>query len=39
MENFTNEDSIVIIPICKACEEKIVRYGYAKNEEDEVIMI
>jgi CRISPR-associated protein Cas2 len=38
-KDFTNEDSIVIIPICKACEEKIKRYGYAKNEENNVIII
>ncbi len=37
-KQFTGSDSIVIIPICEACEKKMVRYGYAKNEEEDVIV-
>ena len=36
---FTEEDSIVIIPICKGCDAKISRYGYAKNEESEILIV
>jgi CRISPR-associated protein Cas2 len=36
--HFTNADSIVIFPICEACEKKIYRYGYAVNEEQDVVI-
>ncbi|MCM8787638.1 MAG: CRISPR-associated endonuclease Cas2 [Candidatus Omnitrophica bacterium] len=34
---FTKADSIVIINICEACRAKIKRFGYAANEEQEVV--
>jgi len=34
---FTNADSIVIINICEGCRKKIERFGYAANEEREII--
>lgn len=34
---FTKNDSIVIINVCEACKAKIKRYGYAANEEKEVV--
>ncbi len=34
---FTKNDSIVIIYICEACKAKVRRYGYAANEEKEVV--
>ncbi|MDD2909416.1 MAG: CRISPR-associated endonuclease Cas2 [Candidatus Pacebacteria bacterium] len=34
---FTKKDSIVIIQICNGCKGKIVRYGYAENENKEVL--
>lgn len=34
---FSNEDSIYIFKMSSSCE--IFRYGYAKNEEKDVIMI
>ena len=34
---FTKNDSIVIIYVCEACKAKIKRYGYAANEEKEVV--
>lgn len=37
-KKFTNSDSIVIFPICLGCQKKIVRYGYAANEEKEVLI-
>jgi len=35
--NFTKRDSIVIVYVCDACKAKIRRYGYAENEEKEVL--
>ncbi|PIU14811.1 CRISPR-associated endonuclease Cas2 [bacterium (Candidatus Gribaldobacteria) CG08_land_8_20_14_0_20_39_15] len=37
-KDFTGADSILIFSLCEACKKKIVRYGYAKNEESEVII-
>lgn len=34
---FTKRDSIVIFNICDGCLKKIRRYGYAKNEEKDVL--
>lgn len=35
---FQNTDSILIFPICEGCQKKIRRYGYAANEEKEVLI-
>ncbi len=35
--SFTKTDSIVILSICDGCKKKIRRYGYAKNEEKEIL--
>ncbi|MFH1462330.1 MAG: CRISPR-associated endonuclease Cas2 [bacterium] len=34
---FAKTDSIVILNICEACKNKIKRYGYAENEEKDVL--
>jgi len=34
---FQSTDSIVIFPICQSCKSKIVRYGVAKHELEDVI--
>lgn len=34
---FTKKDSIVIFSICDGCKKKIRRYGYAENEEKDVL--
>lgn len=36
-KRFSQEDSIIIFVLSKTC--KTVRYGYAKNNESDVIMI
>lgn len=36
-KKFKNSDSILIFQICDGCKKKIVRYGYAKNEEKEIV--
>lgn len=37
-KQFTNSDSILIFKVCKACNKEVARYGYAANEEVEVVM-
>jgi len=37
-KDFSGADSILIFSLCEACKKKIIRYGYAKNEEGEVIV-
>jgi len=37
-KRFKNADSIVIFPICEGCKKKIIRYGYSKNEESEILI-
>lgn len=36
--NFTNADSILILSVCEACKKRVTRYGYANNEESEVVV-
>lgn len=36
-KGFTKSDSIVIFSICDGCKNKIRRYGYAENEEKDVL--
>ena len=35
---FTGSDSILIFQICEGCKKKILRYGYAANEEKELLI-
>jgi len=37
-KEFTGSDSILIFNICEGCQKKIKRYGYAKNEEKDIIV-
>jgi CRISPR-associated protein Cas2 len=37
-KRFENSDSILIFSVCEGCKKKIARYGYAKNEEKEVVV-
>lgn len=37
-KQFKNADSIIMIQLCEACQKKIVRYGYAVNDEKDVIV-
>lgn len=34
---FQNTDSIVIFPVCLSCKGKIIKYGYAKHEIEDVV--
>jgi CRISPR-associated protein Cas2 len=37
-KKFKNTDSILIFPVCETCKKKTIRYGYAANEEREVLI-
>ena len=37
-KKFTGADSIVIFQICEGDKKKVRRYGYAENEEKEVVV-
>jgi len=34
---FQKTDSIVIFPVCIGCKGKIIRYGYAKHDIEDVV--
>lgn len=36
-KRFKENDSIVIFPMCLTCESKIVRYGNARHEIEDVV--
>lgn len=38
-KQFTGADSIVIFHICEGCKKRVKRYGYARHEESDVVMI
>ncbi len=37
-KQFTGADSVVIMPLCEQCRKKIIRYGYAENDDKEVVV-
>lgn len=37
-KQFEGSDSILIFQVCEGDKKKIVRYGYAENEEKEVVV-
>lgn len=37
-KKFTGADSVLIFAICEGDKKKIIRYGYAANEEKEVVV-
>lgn len=36
---FDITDSIIIYPLCEACQKKVVRYWYAVHEESDVVFL
>ncbi len=38
-KTFTGLDSILIFSTCEACDKKVLRYGYAKNEDVDVLFL
>jgi len=37
-KKFKGSDSILIFQVCEGCRKKIVRHGYAKNEESDLVI-
>lgn len=37
-KSFSGGDSIIIISVCEGCKKKVVRFGYAKNDEKDVLL-
>jgi CRISPR-associated protein Cas2 len=38
-KHFKDSDSIVIFSTCEGCDRKIMRFGYASHEEEDVVYI
>lgn len=38
-KHFTGADSIVVFRVCEGCSKKVRRYGYARHEGEDVIVI
>lgn len=36
-KQFKDSDSILIFQVCEKCKKKVVRYGYAANEEKDIV--
>lgn len=37
-KQFKGADSVVIFPLCEACKKSVIRYGYAENDEKDVVI-
>lgn len=37
-KQFENTDSIIIFSACVGCQKRVIRYGYAANEEKSVLV-
>jgi len=37
-KQFTGADSVVIMRLCEQCRKKVIRYGYAENDEKDVVV-
>mgnify|MGYP001590142012 CR=1 FL=1 len=38
-KTFTSTDSIIVFETCIACDKKVHRYGYAKNEDVDILFL
>lgn len=38
-KEFTSTDSIIVFETCAACDKKVRRYGYAKNEDVDILFL
>lgn len=38
-KKFTMSDSVMIFFVCEACMKKVLRFGFAKNEETDLIIV
>ena len=37
-KGFSGSDSVLVFTLCEGCEKKIKRYGYAENEEQDIVV-
>jgi len=37
-KSFSGADSILLFSLCEGCKKKVYRYGYAENEEKEIVV-
>lgn len=37
-KSFSGADSIIIIKACVACEKKMLKYGYAENDDKDLLV-
>jgi hypothetical protein len=37
-KSFSGGDSIIIISVCEGCKKKVARFGYASNDEKDVLV-
>jgi len=37
-KDFSGADSVIVFHICELCQKKIKRYGYATNEEKDIVV-
>ena len=37
-KQFKNCDSVVVAPLCEQCKKKVVRYGYSRNDDKDVVI-
>lgn len=37
-KQFTGADSVLIFQVCKGCRKGVLRYGYAENEESDIVV-
>lgn len=38
-KKFKKSDSVLIFSVCEGCKKKIIRYGYAVHEEEELVFM
>lgn len=38
-KKFKGSDSIIIFPTCKTCDTKTIKYGYAKNDDCDIVFL
>ncbi len=38
-KTFTSTDSIIVFETCAGCDKKVRRYGYAKNEDVDILFL
>lgn len=37
-KGFGNTDTVIIVHLCEACKKKVIKMGYAKNDNEETVI-